>query len=602
MLFLLTSFSLAAADDLSFTMSAPTIVEVGKQFSLSLRLNAQGEDLRLPSLDNFKVLMGPSVSSSRNFSMVNGKMSQSVEYAYTYVLMAEKEGTFTIMPATIKSGKKTVQSNSLSIQAIKGRQQQSQQNGSTAGGSQSAQQSSSSGQAESLFIRYEVDKHNVYKGETIGAMLKLYKRVNLSIEDQKLPSFDGFWSQDIEIPDVNQTAVREAVDGVIYEVYTLQKKILIPQQSGKLTIEPAEMIFNVQKRVASQSIFDDFFGSYQNVRVSAKTKPITINVKDLPTAPAGFGGAVGEFALKSSIDRDQLKANEAVSMKVVVSGTGNLRHITPLKFDFPPDFEVYDPKTTYNHKSSMAGINGTTVFEYLLIPRYAGEFTIPAETFVYFNTKTQKYCTLSTQTFNIKVEKGADDATASMATTNGVSKENIKFLGKDIRYIKEGTPDFRTANTFFFGSLLFFIIMIGALLAFILILILLRKKARDNADIALMRNRKASAMARKHLRAASICVKNNDKEHFYEALAKAFWGYLSDKLTIPMSQLNRDNAQSTLVEYNIDQDTIDEFVKVIDTCEMARFAPTAISDSMEELYSKSEKLIGAFEKQIRRKS
>jgi len=591
-----TGFNLLAEEPV-FNMSAPTIVKVGEQFSLTLSLNAQGEDLRMPSLDNFTILMGPSVSSSRSFSMVNGKMSQSVEFAYTYVLVAEKEGNYTIAPATIKADRKVVQSNPVSIKVIQGQVQT--QSAPAQGNPSQGAQSAPSTSRENLFIRYETDKRNVYKGEMIAVTLKLYSRVNLSVVDQTLPSFEGFWSQDIEIPDAEQTRTREAVDGVIYNVYTLQKKIIIPQQSGKLSIEPAEMVFNVQQRVAPQSIFDDFFGSYQNVKIKAVSDRIGITVKDLPPAPSGFKGAVGEFTMTSSVDREQLTANEAITLKVVVSGTGNLRHVTPLDFNFPPDFEVYDPKTSYNHKVTLSGLSGSTTFEHLLIPRYAGEFTIASTPFVYFNPKTQSYHTLPTQSFNIKVEKGANEASSSVVS--GVSKENIQFLGKDIRYIKKGDPGLKRVNSYFFGSFYYYLIHFVALLLFAAILVVMRKRARENANLALVKNRRASLMARKHLKAAYACMKKNDKDHFYEVLLKAFWGYLSDKLTIPLSELNRDNARNTLANYQVEQGTIDEFIEVVDLCEMARYAPAALTESIESVYQKGEKLIGLFEKQIRKK-
>lgn len=593
------------AEEPSFAMSAPGIVKVGEQFSLTLSLNAKGEDLRMPSLDNFTILMGPSVSSSQSISIVNGKVNQSVNYSYTYVLRAEQEGTFTISPATIKADRKVVQSNQVTIKAIQGQASSGQNQGgqsqqSTRSKTDQGSGSTSVGSRENMFIAFEADKRNVYKGEMIGVTFKLYSRVSLSIADQTLPSFEGFWSQEIEVPDAEQTRTREAVDGVIYNVYTLKKWVLIPQQTGKLTIEPAEMIFNVQQRVAPQSIFDDFFGSYQNVKVKSTSDRVNINVKDLPPAPAGFKGAVGDFSMTSSIDREQLKANEAITVKVVVSGSGNLRHIAPLDFNFPADFEVYDPKTTYNHKVTMSGVSGTTTFEHLIIPRYAGEFTIPSRPFVFFNPKTQSYKSINTQTFNIKVEKGSDDN--GQAMVSGVSKENIQYIGQDIRFIKKGDPGLRHLNNFFFGSAIFYLLYIAGLLVFASIMVVQRKRARENADVALMRNRKANKIVRKHLKAAALCVKKNDKDQFFETLLKAFWGYLSDKLTLPLSELSRDNARSTLSSCQVEPEIIDDFIQVVDTCEMARYAPSAVTESIDDLYKKAEKLIGTFEKQIRKKA
>lgn len=585
------------ADEVQFSMSAPSIVTVGEQFSLTLSLNAKGDDLRMPEINNFDILMGPSVSSSRSIQIINGRTTQTVNYTYTYILRATAEGTFTISPATIKVNRKVYPSNEISIQVIKGRQQPNATVPPSGSGNQQTQTTANDG--DQLFIRYEADKTNVYKGEQIMLTFKLYSRVALSIVDQTLPSFEGFWTQDIELPPAEQTRTREAVDGVIYNVYTLQKKILIPQQTGNLAIEPAEMVFDVQQRVRSQSIFDDFFGSIQNVRTKSKSKRIPITVKELPQAPAGFGGAVGRFSLSSSIDKTEVTANEALTLRVKIDGNGNLRHISPIKFNFPPDFEVYDPRTTYNNKPSEAGIVGSTSFEQVVIPRFAGNFTIPAQQFTYFDPAEKKFKTLYTKQFDITVLKGADDQSTTVMSS--VSKEDLRFLGQDIRFIKKDDLKLKRLNDQFFGSLMFYGSYVIALLLFAFALALQRKKARENANIALMRNKKASKMARKHLKAASICVKKNNTDDFFEALLKAFWGYLSDKLAIPVSELNRDNARTTLDRFSVDEATINEFIETIDICEMARYAPTAVNQSITDLFKKAEKLIGKFEKQIRKR-
>ncbi|MBN1925784.1 MAG: protein BatD [Prolixibacteraceae bacterium] len=603
--FVLILFMLAGiasfADEVKFSMSAPEIVAVGEQFSLTLTLNDKGEDLRMPEIPNFDILMGPSTSSSRSFSIVNGRTTQTVEYSYTFILRGQSEGTFTISPATIKSGRNIYQSNPVSIKVIKGRQpatnNQAQQ-GTPSGGDNDQQTTAAS--AEELFIRYETDKRNVYKGEMISATFKLYSRVGLSVVDQTLPSFEGFWTQDIDIPQADQTRTREAVDGVIYNVYTLQKKVIIPQQTGTLYIEPAEMVFNVQKRIARQSIFDDFFGSYQNVRTIAKSKRIAISVKDLPSPPAGFNGAVGKFSVSSNIDKTNIVANEALTIDVTITGNGNLKHINPIKFDFPADFEVYDPQTSYNFKASEAGIIGNTRFEQVVIPRYAGDFSIPAQKFVYFDPEIKQYKTLSTKQFDIHVEKGSDDQNTTVISS--MTKENVRFIGKDIRYIKQSGSKLKPVNSILYGTLPFFLSYGGSFLAFILFVLLQQKRLKENANIALMRNKKASKMARKHLKAASTCVKNNNKDDFFEALLKAFWGYLSDKLTIPVAELNRENARATLNNHSVKNETIDSFIELVDKCEMARYAPAAVTDDIKTLYKEGERLINQFEKQIRKKA
>ncbi|MFA9390847.1 MAG: BatD family protein [Prolixibacteraceae bacterium] len=596
-LFLFTGFY-SLADEVSFTMSAPGIVSIGDQFSLTLMLNEKGENLRLPELDNFDLLMGPSVSSSRSFQSINGKMSQSVSYTYTYILQAKKEGTFNISPASVESKRKIYQSNSLSIQVIQGRKPST--SAPATGGNDQQASGATFNTNENLFVQFETNKTNVYKGEMISATFKLYSRVNLSIVDQTLPSFEGFWTQDIDLPQADQTRTQEAVNGIIYNVYTLQKKILIPQQTGKLYIEPAEMVFNVQQRVRSQSIFDDFFGSVQNIQTKVKSERIPITVKDLPAAPTGFNGAVGKFSLSASIDKTEIASNEAITLKVRIDGNGNLKHINPFKFDFPPDFEVYDPKTSYNYKASDAGIKGSTTFEQVFIPRFAGDYNIPAQKFVYFDPSEKTYKTIFTDQFDIHVVKGADDQNTTVISSMG--KEDVKFIGKDIRYIKQDQLKLEPVGDTFFGSAAFYASYIVSLLAFVLILLFQKKKLKENANIDLMRNKRASKMARKHLKAASACVKKNNKDEFFDALLRAFWGYLSDKLTLPLSELNRENARTTLSTHSVDDATINEFIQLVDTCEMAKFAPSAVHDSIDELYKQGSNVIGKFEKQIRKKA
>ncbi|HKK82293.1 MAG TPA: BatD family protein [Prolixibacteraceae bacterium] len=586
------------AQDTKFTMSAPSIVSIGEQFSLTLTLNAKGKDAKLPELGNFEILMGPSVSSSTSIQIINGKTSRTVNYSYTYILRAKKEGTYTISPATIRADGDILQSNTVTIKAIQGKQQSP----STGQSNQQTQQGTDAqtGSRDNLFIQFETNKRSVYKGESLLTTFKLYSRVGLSLVDQTLPSFEGFWTQDIKIPNADQTRTREAVDGVIYNVYTLQKKILIPQQTGTLTIDPAEMVIDVQKRVRSQSVFDDFFGSYQNVRTKIKSEPVSIRIKALPAAPANFGGAVGNFQLNSSIDKTEIKANEAITIKTTISGNGNLKHINPIKFDLPPDFEVYDPQTSYNHKVTDNGISGSTTFEQVIIPRFAGDFTIPKVNFVYFDTQTDKYRTLSTQQFDIHVEEGSEGQSSTVMSS--MSKEDVKYIGQDIRYIKQNNIELKEKGTFLFGTVPFYGSYAIAFIFFITIAILQKKKARENANIALTRNKKASKIARKHLKAASSCVKHNNKEEFYDALQRAFWGYLSDKLSIPQAELNRDNARATLLQNNVNEETINEFISLIDNCEMARFAPSMADQPIDKEYKQAEKLIGKFEKQIRKKA
>lgn len=590
------------AESTQFTMTAPNVVRVGEQFRLSFTLNDSGTELQLPDLSNFEILMGPSTQQSSSFQMINGKTTQSVTFSYIYVLRAKAEGTFTIRPASIKVDGRVFESNSVNIQIVKGQaQQQQQQQGTQAGGGQQADQAQSGSiNSEDLFVKVEVTKSNVFKGEQIIATVKLFVSPNVPVrgfDDVKLPSYEGFWTQDIEVP--NQVSFnREVYNNKIYQVGILKKTILFPQQIGSIKIDPFEITCIVQQRVRQQrSFFDDFFDNYRNVQAKVTSDPVTIRVKDLPSAPSSFYGAVGSFTYSASIDKEKLKSNEAATLKINITGSGNLKLIEAPKIEFPADFEVYDPKSSDRVNAAESGLSGGKSFEYLFIPRYAGEYTIPAVSFSYFNPATQNYDTRTAGPFTIQVEKGSDDQNATVVSS--FSKEDVRFIGKDIRFIKQNKHKLTAKGYTFFGTTEFYLIYLFGILAFAAIYIIYRKKARENANLALVKNKKANKVARKRLKEAAIHMKNNKPEEFYESVLKGFWGYLSDKLAIPVANLNRGNASMTLSSRQVEQEVIDEFIKIIDDCEFARYAPSAFSGTIKDVYDRAASIMGKLEKQIK---
>ena len=589
------------AESTQFTMTAPNVVRAGEQFRLSFTLNDRGTDLQLPDLSNFEILMGPSTQQSSSFQMINGQTTQSVTFSYIYVLRAKAEGTFTIRPASIKVDGRVFESNSLDIQVVKGQAQPSQQQGTQSSGSdQSAGQSSATISRDDLFVKVEVTKNNVYKGEQIIATVKLFVSPNVPVrgfDDVKLPSYEGFWTQDIEVP--NQVSFnREVYNNKIYQVGILKKTILFPQQTGSIKIDPFEITCIVQQRVRRQrSFFDDFFDNYQNVQAKVTSEPVTIRVKDLPPAPASFYGAVGSFNYSASIDKDKLKSNEAATLKINVTGNGNLKLIEAPKIEFPADFEVYDPKTSDRTNAGEGGLSGSKSFEYLFIPRYAGEYTIPEVSFSFFNPANQKYETRTAGPFTVQVEKGSDDQNATVVSS--FSKEDVRFIGKDIRFIKQANQKLTVKGYTFFGTSEFYLIYLAGALAFVVIYIIYRKKARENANLALVKNKKANKVARKRLKEAAAHMKNNKPEEFYESVLKGLWGYLSDKLAIPVANLNRGNASMTLTSRQVDEEVIDEFIKIIDDCEFARYAPSAFSGTINDVYDRAAAIMGKLEKQIK---
>lgn len=589
----------AHAENTRFVMSAPNAVETGKQFRLSFSINERGNNLRLPSglADNFDILMGPSTGQSTSIRTINGRTTQEISYSYTYILRAKKEGTFEIRPASIEVGGKIFESNSLKIQVVK-----SQSNPTTTprgNQSQGSPQNVDLG-ADNLFVKVEMSKRNVFRGEQIIATVKLYVNPNINIggfDEVNLPTYEGFYTQDIEIPQqINFN--REVYNDKIYQVGILKKTVLFPQQNGKITVEPFSMSVLVQQLVKPRSFFDDFFSNYRTVKASMTSKPVTVTVKNLPTEPANFMGGVGNFELTSSISSESVTTNDAVTLTVKISGNGNIRLIRNPELKLPTDFEVYDPRATDNVNATANGASGVKTIEYLFQPRFEGDYKIPSVKFAYFNPSLGRYVTKSTPEYNLKVIKGSEEQSATVVSS--LRKEDVQLIGQDIRFIKQGNPMLKIKGYTFFGSLGFYSVYAGSSLLFLFLFIVYRKKARENANIALVRNKKANRVASKRLKAASVYMKQNNNEAFYEAILKAFWGYLSDKLGIPVADLNRDSAISKLKERKVTEEVIDTFAEVIDQCEFARYAPAEGSEARHELYKKAESTMSRFEKQIKR--
>lgn len=589
----------AGADNVRFTMSAPNVVSAGEQFRLSFSLNESGSDLRLPDLSGFEVLMGPSTSQSTSIQIINGKTTQEVSFSYIFILRAKEEGTYTVRPASIQVDGKVYESNELKIQVVKG---QVPQQGSSSAQQQPQEQPAAATEItkDDLFVRTELDKQNVYKGEQVIATVKIYVSPNVPItgfEDVKLPSFEGFWTQDIDIPG-QISFTREVHDGKIYQVGNLKKTLLFPQQTGRIRIDPFEITTQIRQQIRKQrSFFDDFFDNYRTVTARITSDPVTVNVKDLPTAPDGFYGGVGNMSFSAKPDKMETRSNEAVTFRININGSGNLRLIEAPKVDFPADFEVYDPKSADNFKVTAGGMAGTKSFEYLFIPRHAGDFTIPPVKFASFNPSTGQYSIQTSQEYQIHVEKGDDSQNTTV--TSAYTKEGVKYIGKDIRYIKQNQYKLKARSALFFGSTLFWVINMGALLIFLIVAFIYRKKLRENANIQLVRTKKANKVARKRLKEAYSFMKHNKAEEFHESVLRAFWGYLSDKLNIPVADLNREKASETLAKRGVGSEVIADFISLLDTCEFARYAPSAAGGTLSELYSKAAALMGKLEKQIR---
>lgn len=585
------------AADIRFKASAPQAVVVGEQFRLSFTVNAEGRDLRVQEMPEFDVLMGPSQSTSYSSSWVNGKSTSETSVTYTYILMPKKEGTFNIAPATIKVNGSNYTSNSLSIKVLP----------ADKAGKQEAETTSAQGAISNdrLFVKMDVSKRNVFEQEGFLVTFKVYSLENFSITGLKYPEFEGFLVQEIELPQEKQLTL-ENYKGRNYQSAVMRQVILYPQRSGKITIEGGKYDAVVRVRMQQAgggSIFDSFFDSYRDVNKVLTTAPVTIDVKSLPSGkPASFSGGVGTFAMTSSISANNVKTDEAVTVKVKISGNGNIKLVKNPEVVFPNDFDVYDPKVDVDIKTTTSGVNGSKTIEYMAIPRYAGDFEIPAISFSYFDIKSGAYKTIKSESYKLHVEQGKGGGSASSPVVSNFSnKESVKYLGKDIRYLKTKGFSFKAkSNDIFFGSLTYYFCYIIPALLFVVFFFIYRKQVRENADLALVRTKKANKMAVRRLKYAGKLMKENKKEEFYEEVLRALWGYLSDKLSIPQSDLTKDNVEAELTKYGVDESLMKEFMDILNTCEFARYAPSQASDAMDKLYGLTVDAIGKMENTIKK--
>ncbi|MGN0236461.1 MAG: BatD family protein [Paludibacteraceae bacterium] len=593
-----------AADEVEFRAQAPAQVIVGKPFQLTYTVNQRARDLKAPEMADFDVLAGPYSSSSGSTTFVNGKRTSTYTQTYTYTLMAQREGTFTIPPADIKVSGERHQSNGVRITVLPPDEQPAA--GASQGGnaqqSKSSQQASSDGSvsSENLFIRTIVSKTRVHEQEAVLLSYKLYFAgvdVAQFTNNTKIPEFTGFLKQDLEQGDI-QTEL-EHYNGRNYQTAVLYRTLLYPQHAGDIQIDPAtfEAVLRVQTRAQVRSIFDDFFGTYTNVTKTLKAPGTTIHVEALPKGkPAGFAGGVGHFTLSSNISQTEMQANEAVTLRLTIQGTGNMKLLKTPTVDWPEGFEPYDPKVNNNFKATAAGMSGTKTIEYLAIPRAAGEYTLPPITFSYYDTQEDTYKTLSTPEYTLHVQRGAGDEAGTPVVNNYVNKEDIKTLGTDIRYIYTGNLQVaKPANPS--APMVWQYAWAGYVLPLLIACLLFgvfHKRIKENADASRVRSKRANKVAQKRLKKAAQLMKTHDSEAFYTEIERALWMYLSDRLSVPTADLNKDNIASILRGKGVGEDIIAEVNRVLSDAEFARYAPSA-AQSKEQLYTAATRIIDQLE-------
>ena len=605
--------TLRAQDNPTLTVSAKKQVVVGERFQVVFEANAEGKNFTAPSFDGFTVVGGPFTSSSSSFSMVNGSMSHTVKNTYTYALQAYKEGTFPIGPASLTVKGEKVSSESFVIKVLPddGSYAASSGGDASSGSSQGKSQNTNDPQVsgKDLFLKVIPTKKSAYVGEQIVLTYKLYTKVPVSsLSVDKMPSYAGFWTKDIS--DNNGGSLRQSseyVNGMEYTVAEIQKIIVVPQRSGKLNLDPMSIeciaqIRTESNRRQSNDPFDIFFNdpffnrNIVNVKKELSTSALTIDVKNLPESgkPASFAGAVGNYNFRSDIDKTELRTNEAFTLTLTVSGAGNIELLQMPEPNFPPDFEVYDPKITTSPNITAQGLSGTKKAEYLVIPRRAGNFNLSPVEFSFFNPANGTYTTLNSESYAVHVEKGSgDEGDGGIYASN---QEGIKYLGSDVRHIMTGDPHLKAMHSAFFGTAPYFVILLAMLLVFIILLMVSKKREQSKQDVAANRNKKATKVARARLKKADQYLKVKDQNNFYVEMSQALWGYISDKLGIERSKLSMDTVSEAMKEKNVPDDLTQQFVDTLNSCEFARFAPGDAEAKMGDLYQKGIEVITKAEK------
>ncbi|NQU34789.1 MAG: protein BatD [Bacteroidetes bacterium] len=607
-LFITSGFLGLANDQIRFNGSAKQVAKVGERFRVVYEINQDADNFQSPNFGSLQVLSGPSTSTNSSVQYVNGKMTQSYSMTYTYIVQATQEGEVVISPATATVDRKQVQSNSIKIQIIN---TTGSQQGNTSANTNNKTKDPGVLQDDDVYIKASVSNANPFIGEQVILTYKIYTRVPVSnLMVKKLSSFQGFWSKSLLEENKQYQQDTEIINGEEYVVAVINKFAVFPQKTGKLTIEPTEMECTVQLRVQNKrkrgnDPFEDFFNdqffnrNVKNISTIIKSNTIVVNVKSLPQEgkPMGFNGAVGDFIFSSRIDKTKLIANDALTLTYTISGKGNLELINIPNVKFPVDFESFDPKVTSDIKTNSTGISGKKKFEFLAIPRNGGDFEIMPILLSYFNPSDNKYHTLSSEKYNILVEKGE-------ATSNGISysssaQEDIRFIGQDIQHIKLLPFSFSEHGKYLFLSTTFFIFLLLPIVIMIILIIIVRRMDKLKSNVGLLKNRKANKVAKTRLRSAEKYMNAEDDKAYYDEIAQALWGYIADKFSLKQSELSIETVADMLKEKGVDELVTDSFINTLNNIEFARFAPGDSSNKMASIYNESASAIMQAEKALK---
>ncbi len=611
--FLLTAvLPVSAGNNITLQGSAKQVVRVGETFQVVYQLNTEAGSFIQPDFGGLNVLSGPNVSSSSSMQYFNGHMSQSYTVTYSFYLQASKVGTYTIGPAAVKVKGKKIVSNELKINVVKGNVPSTVQNGNMhRNGRQTQNNQQTTLSSGDVYIKATVSNNNPFLGQQIVLTYKIYTKVPVSnLDFKKLSSFDGFWTKDLLDPNSQMKQRNTIIHGEQYVVAEIRKLALIPQKTGKLTIDPLVMNCNVQIRVRRKrhtrgyDPFDDFFNdpffnnNVRNIKKTLSSEPVTINVKPLPQKekPVNFSGAVGAFSFKSVLDRTKLTTNDALTLDVTISGKGNIELVDAPKVQWPSDFDSYDPKITKKINTSAFGVSGWKKFEFIAIPRNPGDFVIPPVKFSFFNPNDGQYHNFSSDTMFVHVDKGKGTGNITYSSN---AQEDIHFLGKDIHHITTSPQKFKEIGKYFFASTLFYSLLLLPIILLFIVLLIVKIVKKRRGNVTLIKNRKAHNMAKTRLSKAHKFKKIGDDKTFYEEIALALWGYISDKFNIPQADLSVDTVKEKLKEVNADENTIETFITTLNDIEFARFAPGSAKDKMEQIYIEALEAILKAEKAIK---
>ena len=589
----------------TLTGSAPSHVSVGEQFRLTYTVNTQNAtDFRAGDIPGeLEVLIGPNRSMQSSYQMINGHTSSSSSITYTYIVCATKNGTFTIPPAHVVVGGKTIASNTLNIKVSGSPQASSGSSGSPRQHRQDEQgeirDAGSQISGSDLFIKVSANKKRVYEQEPILLTYKVYTLVGLTSLRGDMPDLKSFYTQEVSLPTQKSFSI-ETFNGRPYRTTTWSQYVMFPQMTGKLQIPSITFEGIVVQQNRNIDPFEAFFNGgsgYIEVKKKIVAPGIDIEVDPLPERPAGFSGGVGHFTVSASLNKTETKANDPVSVRITVSGTGNLKLVKQPQIELPKDFDKYEPKVTDKTKLTTAGIEGSMIYDILIVPRHQGHYDIPPVSLTYFDTTSKTYKTVTSEPLTLDVAKGSGPS--AMSDYSG--QQDLQELSRDIRYIKTGNVRQQGIDEFFFGSVPYWITLAIMVLVFISLFVIFRQRAIENANVTKRRAGKANKVATKRLKKASKLMADNKPGEFYDEVLRALWGYVGDKLNIPVEQLSHDNISQRLSDRGVGEETIAQFMGALDECEFERYAPGDPKGNMNKVYEKAMTAIEQIEGTMKKK-